>query len=122
MGLVKSMGFSVLGYTHQWKRTPWLQSTHQASTQSANGNAYGMAHKAQSEGWGVFHVAAIDVDTVDPSLTLCFKQDKGWQGLKANCQGCPQKCDGSGFQKVVFDHANGKRLQKAKGLPMYQAA
>tara|TARA_R100000234_G_C4995527_1_gene177683 strand:- start:1641 stop:1886 length:246 start_codon:yes stop_codon:yes gene_type:complete len=81
-----------------------------------------MAHKAQSDGWGVFHVAAISVDTVDPKLTLCFKQDEKQKGNAANCQGCPEKCDGSGFQKVVFDHANGARLKKSRGLPMYQAA
>lgn len=122
MDLVKSMGFSTLGYTHQWHRSPWLRDTHQASTQSAKGNSYGMAHKAQSDGWGVFHVAAISVDTVDPKLTLCFKQDEKQKGNAANCQGCPEKCDGSGFQKVVFDHANGARLKKSRGLPMYQAA
>ena len=122
MDLVKSMGFSILGYTHQWHRSPWLQDTHQASTQSVNGNAYGMAHKAQSQGWGVFHVASVDVDTVDPSLDLCFKQDMKQKGFDANCQGCPEKCDGSGFQKVVFDHSNGARLKRSKALPMYQAA
>lgn len=122
MDTAKSMGFSILGYTHQWHRSPWLQDTHQASTQSVNGNAYGMAHKAQSQGWGVFHVASVDVDTVDPSLDLCFKQDMKQKGFDANCQGCKEKCDGSGFQKVVFDHSNGVRLKRSKALPMYQAA
>ena len=118
MTLVEVYGFQVLGYTHQ-KDATWLQDTHQASTQSLPGKPYDQAHARMAQGWSVFHVVSSDIDHVDPSLDLCFKQkNKG-----ANCQGCPMKCDGkSKNNTVVVNHYNGAKLKTSKALPLWMVA
>tara|TARA_R100000306_G_scaffold59788_1_gene59152 strand:+ start:305 stop:1141 length:837 start_codon:yes stop_codon:yes gene_type:complete len=118
MRIITGSGFQVLGYTHQ-KDATWLQDTHQASTQSLPGKPYDQAHTRIAQGWSVFHVVSSDVDHVDPTLDLCFKQkNKG-----ANCQGCPMKCDGkSKNNTVVVNHYNGAKLKTSKALPLWMAA
>lgn len=118
MGIITGSGFQVLGYTHQ-KDATWLQDTHQASTQSLPGKPYDQAHSRIAQGWSVFHVVSPDIDHVDPSLDLCFKQkNKG-----ANCQGCPMKCDGkSKNNTVVVNHYNGAKLKTSTALPLWMDA
>ena len=112
--MVDSFGFEWLGYTHQ-KSATWLRGTHQLSTQSTPTKPYATAHSAMRQGWSVFHVVSGAVDTIDPLLTLCFKQ----ANENANCGGCPEPCDGkSGNNTAVINHNHGMK-QRAKTLHMW---
>ncbi len=111
-----------LGYTHQ-PNAPWLQGTHQLSTQSTPDDTYGPAHDAIKKGWAPFHVLGDGVTEIDDTFSLCFKQDRKAQGKGGNCIGCQKQgnsCDGkSGNATVVINHNYGQERKKTSPLPMW---
>ena len=101
-------GFRWLGYTHQWYRSPWLRSTHMASTQG-KASAY---RAALARGWRPFHVVPEHSSDIPADLVHCPEQGADLRGDLASCTGCEHKCDGTSSDArgtFIIDHGPGAR-------------
>ena len=103
-------GFRWLAYTHQWGRSDWLRSTHQASTQGP----WKAAHAAKDRGWGVYHVISEHEEHTGEGFRLCPVQVGKLAGVDVTCSGCPIPCDGSGGHSTyAIDHGPGCNLKRS---------
>ena len=101
-------GFRWLGYTHQWYRSPWLRSTHMASTQG-KASAY---RAALARGWRPYHVVPEHSSDIPADLVHCPEQSAELNGDQASCIGCDHKCDGTTSDArgtFIIDHGPGAR-------------
>ncbi len=111
-------GFEWLGYTHQWFRSPWLKSTHQASTQGP----WKAAEAARVKGWGVYHVTAESTESIAEGFDLCPAQVGKLTGVDVSCIGCPIPCDGgSGHATFAIDHGPGCNFKASKAAKAAEA-